>query len=168
MSDMRHPLAQDTVFIPLDPGYTKVQAIRWSVAVIVIVVVGAIPGILLGSASFPGVLWWVGFAIWAVVWLIQVPFALRRARAFGYAELEDELLIRSGIMFHSVTVVPYGRMQQVEVGTGPLLKRFGLGSIELVTASAGSNASIPGVAIEEAERLREKLTALGEARMEGL
>lgn len=165
---MRNPLDKDVEFTPLAPGYTKVQAIRWSAGVLVAVVGGAIPAFILGSASFPGVLWWLGFAVWALVWIIQIPFALRRARAYGYAELEDELLIRSGIMFHGVTVVPYGRMQQVEVGTGPLLKRYGLATIELVTASAGSNASIPGLAIEEAERLREKLTALGEARMEGL
>lgn len=71
-------------------------------------------------------------------------------------------------MFHRVTVVPYGRMQQVNVETGPLLKRYDLASVELVTASAGTDAKIPGVALEEAERLREKLTALGEANMEGL
>ncbi|MCI7305771.1 MULTISPECIES: PH domain-containing protein [Trueperella] len=165
---MRNPLAKDVEFTPLDPGYIKVQAIRWSTGVLAAVAVGAIPAFTLGNASFPAVLWWASFAVWALVWIIQIPFALRRARAFGYAELEDELLIRSGIMFHGVTVVPYGRMQQVEVGTGPLLKRYGLAKIELVTASAGSNASIPGLALAEAERLREKLTALGEARMEGL
>lgn len=165
---MKNLLAQDVKFTPLHPKFTNVTVIRWgSLALVVLIaaLVAAIAGSRFSGSN--GWLWWLvvvalGVGVWAI-WL-----AVRRARVFGYAELEDELLIRSGIMFHRVTVIPYGRMQQVNVETGPLLKRYDLASVELVTASADTNAEIPGITLEEAERLREKLTALGEANMEGL
>lgn len=89
-------------------------------------------------------------------------------RAIGYAELPEELAIRKGIMFQKLVMVPYGRMQQVNVETGPILSRYGLAKVKLVTASAATNAEIPGLPLAEAERLREKLTELGRAHMEGL
>ncbi|VEI13658.1 PH domain-containing protein [Trueperella bialowiezensis] len=164
---MTSPFAQTVQFTPLHPKFKTVAIIRWgalAAAIIIATFAGAIGGYL--GSSNP--LWWLlpVAGVLCGIWLVWL--ALRRARAFGYAELDNELLVRSGIMFHRVSVVPYGRMQQVNVETGPLLKRYGLASVELVTASADTNASIPGVAIEEAERLRDKLTALGEANMEGL
>jgi membrane protein YdbS with pleckstrin-like domain len=59
-------------------------------------------------------------------------------------------------------------MQQITVESGPLLARAGLAEVTLVTASAGTDASIPGVRREEAERLRQKLTVRAEANLEGL
>ena len=165
---MRNPLAQAVQFTPLHPKFKNVTIIRWGLLCLFIIAAGLAAALLGNHLSGNDWIWWVGFAIAVAFALWLVWLALRRARVFGYAELDDELLIRSGIMFHRVTVVPYGRMQQVNVETGPLLKRYGLASVELVTASAGTDAKIPGVALEEAERLREKLTALGEANMEGL
>ncbi|AWA44241.1 PH domain-containing protein [Trueperella pyogenes] len=165
---MKNLLAQSVQFTPLPPEYRTVALIRWCSGVLAIVAGSIATAWWFGSATFPGLLWWIIAAIISIVALIQIPFALRRARLFGYAERDDELLIRSGVMFQRMTVVPYGRMQRVNVGTGPILKRFGLANIELVTASASTDAKIPGVVLAEAERLRQKLTDLGEAKMEGL
>ena len=55
----------------------------------------------------------------------------------AYAERADDLLIRTGIMFRSLVVVPYGRMQYVDVNAGPLARRFGIASVQLHTASPG-------------------------------
>ena len=43
-----------------------------------------------------------------------------------------------------------------------------LASVTLVTASAETDGEIPAVSTQEAERLRIKLTALGQANLEGL
>ncbi|XCB29412.1 PH domain-containing protein [Arcanobacterium hippocoleae] len=118
--------------------------------------------------GFPGALIWVAAAIPVICGLAALFFAKRRARAIGYFEGESELTIHRGIMFQHLTVVPYGRMQQVNVASGPLLGRYDLAKIVLVTASADSDAAIPGITRAEAERLREKLTDLGSAQMEGL
>ncbi|AEG45354.1 PH domain-containing protein [Isoptericola variabilis] len=125
-----------------------------------------VAGVVLGLAVTPW-LWFVAAVPAAIlVWVaIVVP---RQVRAIGYAERDDDLLIRKGILFRSLVVVPYGRMQYVDVEAGPLDRKLGLAKVQLHTASASTDADIPGLAPEEAERLRDRLTVRGEARLAGL
>jgi membrane protein YdbS with pleckstrin-like domain len=104
----------------------------------------------------------------ALITLVRVWFVLRGIRSWGYAERADDLLVRHGLMFRRLSVVPYGRMQFVDVTAGPLERMFGLATVQLHTAAAASDARIPGLAPEEAARLRDRLAALGEARAAGL
>jgi len=92
----------------------------------------------------------------------------RNARWWGYAERDEDLYIRRGLMFRTLVVVPYGRMQYVDVHAGPLDQAFGVASVHLHTASPGTSARIPGLPKDEAARLRDKLTALGQAQAAGL
>lgn len=94
-------------------------------------------------------------------------FIGRRVRAWGYAQREDDLLIRSGLMFRELIVVPYGRMQFVDVTSGPLERRFGLAGVRLYTA-ASRTAFLPGLVADEAARLRDELASKGEAQAAGL
>jgi len=96
-------------------------------------------------------------------WLIG-----RQVRAIGYAERADDLLIRKGILFRELVVVPYGRMQYVDVQSGPLERLFNLATVQLHTASPTTKATIPGLFPEEAARLRDRLATRGEAQMAGL
>lgn len=92
----------------------------------------------------------------------------RNWRSWRYLERDDDLLISRGVLWRQLTVVPYGRMQLVEVTSGPLERRFGLSRLQLRTAAAATDAAIPGLDPTEAERLRDRLTELGEARSAGL
>jgi uncharacterized protein len=92
----------------------------------------------------------------------------RRVGSWGYLEREDDLLIRRGLLVRRLSVVPYGRMQFIDVTAGPVERSFGLATVRLHTASAASDARIPGLAVEEAARLRDRLAALGEAHAAGL
>jgi uncharacterized protein len=94
--------------------------------------------------------------------------ALRRYRAWGYSERAEDLLVRRGVMVQRLSVVPYGRMQFVDVVAGPLERRFGLATVRLHTAAAASDARVPGLPADEAERLRDRLAMLGESRAAGL
>ncbi|MFV0134494.1 PH domain-containing protein [Streptomyces sp. HMX87] len=123
-------------------------------------------GLPLGLLAVPA---WTVFAL--------LPLALmawgwrlleRNWRSWRYAERADELLISRGVLWQHETVVPYGRMQLVEVTSGPLERHFGLASVQLHTAAAATDATIPGLDPAEAERLRDRLTELGEARSAGL
>ena len=92
----------------------------------------------------------------------------RRYLSWGYLEREDDLLVRRGVLVHRTSVVPYGRMQYVDVTAGPLARRLGLAQVTLHTAAAATDASIPGLLDAEAARLRDRLAALGEARQAGV
>ena len=93
---------------------------------------------------------------------------VRQVTAHAWAEDTDDLLVKRGRLFRSVTVVPYGRMQYVDVKAGPLERSLGIATVQLHTASPGTDASISGVPTEEAARLRDRLTTKGEARLSGL
>jgi membrane protein YdbS with pleckstrin-like domain len=96
-------------------------------------------------------------------WLLQ-----RRVGAWGYLEREDDLLIRRGLLVRRLSVVPYGRMQFVDVTAGPVERPLGLATVRLHTAAAATDARIPGLDAGEAARLRDQLATLGEARAAGL
>ena len=104
----------------------------------------------------------VGGFVWAWLW------TARHQAAWGYAENAEDLLITSGIMWRRLVCVPYGRMQYVDMQTGPIARRFGIARLTLHTASPETAATIPGLRTEEAQRLRNRLTELGEARGAGL
>ena len=122
---------------------------RWSSAcALVAALVAVVAGVVL--------------AVWGS-WLIG-----RRVRSWGYAERADDLLVTSGVLRRRLVVVPYGRMQLVDVTAGPVDRAFGITTVQLHTAAAATDATIPGLVPAEAARLRDRLAALGEARSAGL
>ncbi|MFE0331619.1 PH domain-containing protein [Streptomyces sp. NPDC003753] len=126
------------------------------------VVVALLPGLLAGPV-------WALFALLPLAGLAWGWVLLgRNWRSWRYAERADDLLISRGVLWREETVVPYGRMQLVEVTSGPVERHFGLASVQLHTAAAATDARIPGLHPAEAERLRDRLTELGEARSAGL
>lgn len=112
----------------------------------------------------------IGVGVAAVVGLAAVTywFLARRISAWGYAERDDDLLVRRGVMFRRLSIIPYGRMQYVDVTAGPFERAFGLATVRMYTAAAASDARIPGLEAIDAGRLRDSLTDLGEARAAGL
>jgi hypothetical protein len=92
----------------------------------------------------------------------------RRVRAWAFCERAEDLLVRRGLMVQRLSLVPYGRMQFVDVSAGPLERSLGLATLRLHTAAAASDARIPGLPRAEAERLRDQLATLGEAQAAGL
>ncbi|MFD4633658.1 PH domain-containing protein [Streptomyces sp. NPDC058284] len=155
--------AGEPVWTGLPRGLLKMRRL---LLVVWLVPLAALVGVLLGLFAGPA---WAAFAL--------LPLALaawgwpvlgRNWRSWRYAERADDLLISRGVLWYEETVVPYGRMQLVEVTSGPVERRFGLASVQLHTAAAATDARIPGLLPEEAERLRDRLTELGEARSAGL
>ncbi|MFD0440360.1 PH domain-containing protein [Streptomyces chartreusis] len=123
-------------------------------------------GLLLGLLAGPG---WAAFSVLPLALMAWGWVMLgRNWRSWRYAERADDLLISRGVLWREETVVPYGRMQLVEVTSGPVERHFGLASVQLHTAAAATDATIPGLDPAEAERLRDRLTELGEARSAGL
>lgn len=149
-------------FRPVSPNLVTVRllttALSLGIPLLVLAALGiwVSPWFWIGAGGVAALLAWL-------LWLLP-----RQVRAIGYAESEDDLVIRRGILFKSMSVVPYGRMQFVDVHQGPLDRHFGISQVQLHTASASTDATLPGLPAEEASRLRDRLTARGEARLAGL
>ena len=144
-----------------------ITARRVSVTLAYVIVVGVVVALLL----IPRVPRPVGIAsaVVAVItyawlwWLVG-----RRVRSYGYCERGDDLLVTSGIMFRRLVIVPYGRMQLVDVKAGPIDRSFGLTTVQLHTAAATTDAKIPGLLPDIAAALRDRLAQRGEQRSTGL
>ncbi|SNT62846.1 hypothetical protein SAMN05421812_114200 [Asanoa hainanensis] len=154
----------DTVdWQPVSRDLIWVELIRWgAMAAMLLVPLGILWGIF--------GLWPLGLAFGAVLVLMLWRFwsIFRAVRAWGYAERDHDLLVRHGLVVRRLSIVPYARMQFVDVSAGPLERVFDLATVQLHTAAAASDARVPGLRPAEASRLRDRLTALGEDRAEGL
>jgi membrane protein YdbS with pleckstrin-like domain len=105
----------------------------------------------------PGLVTAVVFVL-ALIGIVVVPS--RRYRAWGYREEEDELHIRSGLWIRFRTVVPFGRVQHIDIASGPIERRFGLATLILHTAGTrGAAVPLPGLPHDEAERMRDRIRA---------
>jgi membrane protein YdbS with pleckstrin-like domain len=140
---------------------------RRAEVLVVTLVLAAVIGLLFGAAggTLPGL-------ISAVVILAGGTtfawFVRRRFTAWRYQERHEDLIVARGVMVQRLSVVPYGRMQFVEVTAGPVERIFQLSTVKLHTAAAASDARIPGLEREEAARLRDRLTELGESMAAGM
>lgn len=155
---------------PHDSGWLRV-----SPKYIVVEVIGSLIGmaVFVGAFVVAYLFWGQWWALWAaiaigVVSLVSIAFEPRRVRSIGYRLRDDDLLFRRGIMFQRQVAVPYGRMQLVDITRGPVARALGLADLKFVTAAASTAVTVPGLPVEEADRLRDELVALAETRRAGL
>lgn len=142
---------------PLDPAQVHVLRIRSAIAA-VLAVLGAwaldleplheigVPAMLIPALALLGGL------------LLVLVYPARRYRRWGYEEGEDEIDIRSGSLIRRRTIVPFGRVQHIDVAQGPIQRPFGLATLIIHTAGTqGASVSLPGLRLEDAEALRDRI-----------
>lgn len=73
----------------------------------------------------------------------------------GYAVRDKDIVFRSGVLWRTVTAIPYNRIQHVEKDSAPLDRRYGIANLKIFTAGgAGGDLKIDGLSADVAERLR--------------
>lgn len=140
---------------PLHPNQLKLLRVLGAFAAVVLLAAAAIAdsAALRGTPLPFGLVTAAAAAIGLVLALI---LPARRYRAWRWRMDEDELRIASGLLVRSETIIPFGRVQHIDIVRGPLQRRFGLGSLVLHTAGTRSAAMLlPGLEIGEAERMRD-------------
>jgi membrane protein YdbS with pleckstrin-like domain len=158
-------------FAPPDTGWVPVSnrlaaARRITLALGYLLVIAG--GVALALSPIARV-WLIAYVVTAIVvfvwawWLIG-----RRVKSFGYAERSDDLLVVSGLLIRRLVIVPYGRMQMVDLRAGPIDRWLGISTVQLHTAAATTDATIPGLLPADAAALRDRLAARGEERTAGL
>lgn len=151
------------VWSSVSPRLATVRRVLGAGPLLLVAVAAVIAAVLL---SWPWLYLAAVVGVIAAGWLTWI--VGRQVRAMGYAERDEELLVRRGIMWRRIVVVPYGRLQYVDVQAGPVERIFGIARVQLHTASAGTDAAIAGLPPKEAARLRDRLATRGQARLAGL
>lgn len=78
----------------------------------------------------------------------------------GFALRTHDILYKSGVIWHSVTAIPFNRIQHVEKSSTPLDRLYRLSSLQLFTAGgSGGDLKIHGLPAHSAEDIRSFILA---------
>jgi membrane protein YdbS with pleckstrin-like domain len=74
---------------------------------------------------------------------------------------EDSLFLDRGVLTQVRTVVPFVRVQHVDVSRGPVERALGLATVVVYTAgSRGADVAVPGLTPDRADDLQRRLKRL--------
>jgi membrane protein YdbS with pleckstrin-like domain len=141
---------------PLDRRQVAVLTVRTGLAATVLAGLALILDMALGEAGIPA------FALPGAALALGLAATLvlprRRYRRWGYREGADELHIVRGMLIRVRTIVPFGRVQHIDVAQGPVQRPFGLATLILHTAGThGATVALPGLAMADAEAMRDRI-----------
>ena len=150
---------------PLDPRVTT----AWRVTGLIFALAAtAIIALVEGLVLAPVGIWLIAPGVIAgLVALIFVGLSLLwpglSYRFWRWQVEPDRVLIHKGVVWRSRSLIPRVRIQHVDTRSSPLQRWLGLNSLVIYTAGTrGADVEIPGLAADEAERLREELARLEE------
>lgn len=79
-------------------------------------------------------------------------------RRWGYDMGEEQLRVLRGFLWRTDTIVPFNRIQHIDVAQGPLQRMFGLSTLIVHTAGThNSIVTLPGLATADAEMMRDTI-----------
>ena len=102
------------------------------------------------------------FIVPALLLYAYIAFVIpaRRYRYWGYDMGTDRLRVVRGYMYHRDVVVPFGRIQHIDVDQGPIQRRYDLATLTVHTAgNQNSTVSLPGLLHADALAMRETIRA---------
>lgn len=143
---------------PVEPGYRSSLQLRalifWGVILGAAIVVDRL---VLSDTPFAYLLPLL-ILIPAITAVVVAP--QRTYRRLGYA-IDDRLLrVVRGWLFHADTIVPFVRVQHIDVTRGPIDKIFGIASLVVHTAGTHNSVVIlPGLSPDNAAAIRDAIRA---------
>ena len=165
MASVETAFTSSDPWVPVSPRLVTARRLTLGLAY-ALVIAGIV--VLFLIPDVPPVLRWIYLGAGVVVFIWLWWLIGRRVRSFAYCEREHDLLVTSGILFRRTVIVPYGRMQLVDVTAGPIDRWLGITTVQLHTAAATTDATIPGLEPDVAAAVRDRLARKGENRSAGL
>jgi membrane protein YdbS with pleckstrin-like domain len=149
---------------PMSPRLRTVWVLRSLLNVLILAVVAAVA--LTIWLGWEGLLWALGGYV-ALAGLRVITVA-RTVSTWGFAEREQDLLVRHGLLTRRLSIVPYGRIQLIDLSAGPIERMFGLTTVQVRTAALASTTEVPGLEPPVAAALRDRLAVRAAEVREGL
>jgi membrane protein YdbS with pleckstrin-like domain len=153
------PAADDGALTRLHPNYSHALRVRATLTAIPFLVGSLVlESAFRGEGLFPGGIIAGPVLLIALALIIRVPQTRYNAR--GYQMSGDRLRVVRGLLFRSDTVVPFGRVQHIDVHQGPLERFFGIATLTVHTAgNHNASVALPGLGEELAREMREDIRA---------
>ena len=150
----------DDTLTRLDPRFKRVMMIQSGIFSLFLLGAGIIGDLAIDG--LPPV-----FTIAALILGIGLTFVLpiRRYRSRGYSMDDDRLRTVQGVWNHWDILVPFTRVQHLDVHQGPLERANGISTLVLHTAGTeNSSVALPGLAYEDAIAMRDTIRDMVQAR----
>jgi hypothetical protein len=142
----------------VNPSAVRVWQITNSIAASIVLLVTT--GIwLLKYFYFDWIPMWVIYILLVevavqVIWFVLIEPVITY-RKYRYDIKDDELIIQQGVFINKTSIIPFTRIQNVETTVGPIMKRYGLKTVDITTAGGG--ASIHLIDDDEAEQIKHDI-----------
>ena len=146
---------EDGPLTPLHPNHRKELRLR-AVVTMAPLLAGAFAAEI--AAILPPGLVIVPVVLIATLVILRIP--LSRYRRKGFCMGTDTLRVVRGWLWRSDTIVPFGRVQHIDVTQGAIERYYGLSTLVLHTAGThNASVALPGLAREDAVAMRETIRA---------
>jgi len=146
------PRTDAVEWLRLDPAYKRLRRLQNSIVLLLV----AVPMLITTVASIiPILLIALLWALWLVVAALLMTWPVISLPRRGYVLRDKDILFRKGVIWRSVTAIPFNRIQHVETSSTPFDRQFGLATLQMFTAGgSGGDLRIDGLATDIAEQLR--------------
>lgn len=159
IEDLAETLAsgQSDGLTPLAPAYRNVLRIRSILLWVPLLIMLGVLAYAFDEIPYRGAIFGAlaGFALFTILW-----FPSRRYRNWGYQLRPDRLRVVRGYLFHVDTIVPFVRVQHIDVSQGPLERIFNVATLTVHTAGThNSVVDLPGLLPNDANAMRDAIRA---------
>lgn len=136
----------------LAPAYKRLRQLQALLVVMAAVIPVLFVTFFAGLEPLHAVFIWLPWAILGAALLLWPTLSLPKR---GYVVRDKDILFRHGVVWRSVTAIPFNRIQHVETSSTPFDRKFELATLQLFTAGGSSgDLKIDGLDIRTAEQLR--------------
>ena len=149
-------MPEGDALLPVDPAYTSVLRISIALGWLPLAV-GATLVDRLVMPQVDGPYGLMTVAAWLLAVIAVVVFPARRYAHIGYALGPDDLRVARGFLFRTDTIVPFVRVQHIDVGHGPVERRYGLSHLVVHTSGTHNTVTLPGLPADQAAAMRETI-----------
>ncbi len=150
LSDL--PGTDDVQWQALDPAYKRLRRLQNSFGIVAAAVPLVTFNVVANLPLLPAVVLAVGWVVFAALLLTWPGISLPK---HGYVLRDKDILFRKGVIWRSVTAIPFNRIQHVETSSTPFDRKFDLATLQLFTAGGSSgDLKIDGLSTDIAEQLR--------------
>ena len=151
-------MSEETGLQPPERGYLHVLRVRALIMWLPLLVGAVVLDRLVLAETWAAGLVPLGVAVLAAVGVVVAP--RRVFRRLGWKVERDQLQAVRGWLVHVDTIVPFVRVQHIDVSRAPLDKMFGTAALVIHTAGTHNNVVVvPGLAPERADALRSMIRA---------
>ena len=153
------PATERVEWRPLDSGYLPRVLVGRAATWLIALCAAGVAQVFLTHLGHP---WATQRLLVALLWAVLCLAALRAllwpfvsVPRCGYAVRDKDILYKSGVLWRTIQVVPFNRVQHAVNSHAPLDRYFHLATLTVFTAGGGPGSlSIPGLGEDVAERLR--------------